>query len=1823
MEIAAQVAAAVSVSRGRVSVRICEHRGQTLALEVSLWEAQAGSSGRGSQMTASALASELMRQAFSGTSVLRSQPLLTKISAANLLLGSAKSRLGSGAPVPAIDGEANRLTPRASAFAVTPALQVERHPSVMEAHKVHHVQQHPLPHQQPPALPFPAQQDREGFQRHPSANQVQDLHQVLWGRDESGGGQIEMARGTKGTTLAGQQQQQQQREQDRAQGFRPVRPLVRRPVVASPGNGSDKTCANPRPAPDAGASRVPSKGSDGSERGVEHTPSGSPKPLKEKHFIKLLERKKMIPNIMSYDEVSAKFKVWTRDTGGVLLYSHFKHVIVEILNQHKKAAKVAMEQRSHRRPSTRALPGAAAENAGDLAGMAGIEQNQRQEYATQMAKEETLRRQQAQQLADNERAMLQIKLKQRDSGRQHMRQTGGEGCGGSRQGETVAAGEVTRQQAQRPRPPTARITSPSGQVTNVVRGLRNHASNHQFFSAMTQAFDSLGLREKDVASHSATQVVHADAVDGPAPQNEMEGEGSSTTYYKHQARGILPPPAKPTQNNLTTPDVGMPYVVEAYGNKVSVSPLAEPHAAHEGEGSDLELEEDREIGLSADASYRMSLIAAAWQDAGLEPPASWNKWTSQEGLEPGDSQMYLDPSTHCISPVSTHGMSRNVSRENLTHVIRSVEKMVSISPTRERRGGSGATWEGKERPGEEHEQPQAMEQQVQQAFGPTQQEDANLNYPDPSWAGGRRETVGKEARPDFAGPPPAALCVRLELDFRLSDLSANHQAQEFCKDLVIDLAEALYVSTDRLKVVSLHGERVLATVLVYPPARGNDDERSALALIHEICLQAEDDSSILIEEGHVTCRLLHVEGPLKPPQDAVDAHIAEPSDPRDGADETGESGNDRQAGPNRSSGHSGTTRDGNGGSGGAGGAGGAGAGGGATVGGVISTHMQEESGVVVSSMKRMRPPPSAASLVSMAGSNVTDRHGSIDFGGVIPEASNESRFTSNESAEPLTPAWTGLLDTASNMTNERGSWRGASLATKPFPSMNPAHSTVASESKCFTKYPDRPTDRIDDRNYQTTDFRRRRNEGCEPQEAPRRGDSKDSTPSSRSLSDAMTKVTKSSRRRFKSDASTADVDVELELVLDMEIDDIRTLGAEVGVSFDDALDDFRDAISCDVAHAVGGRRDKVHVLGLRAGSVIVHLLLEAGICGKQMSPFEAATLLQSQILDTASPLKQGMYTCCAQFMVIKDTITSALGNPDEELAAHVTRDAGGMNKERQVDKRRGSLSTTPVSEPDFSQSTLNSTQNSFSSITHYQQQQVSPSMGRELAAHVPHAARNMPSFNINRGGTPEDDQDRELALPTTCYCHVDMLAFPRLHGYLLMSSDASHSAAAKGQVEDIARKNSLLAEYSATRKDSSAVDLDLQPSADKENKKKNLWDKLKNKIRGKKGATGKKKAVAAYQKLWFEIDPVRFQLAWCKDSGSSEEDKDTLDLKHCVVAECRFEDVKRQHVFQVSESRGQHRRLLIGASDIEEYEIWQTTLKTMTEKPSTDVSTHGSKEEKVWSFFVELLRRDIARCLSRYHAVRWDQVQVRVLWEDMWEQDCAGSVPSIPSQNGLRKMSSVSGASAPERYRYVARISFEAAEDVGSANEATELYKMFRLALSGAASGNMSFLKWRPGSCKLKSILCDGHWSGGHLHFLAGTSSNLNIFADGQRHKFQAEWSSMIGSADESLPVHNKEDHAVAVDHSRYASRDSSRRGPFEGVLAVLVHSIVDFSDTAGFMDKTDPFVELKVGHRKVRITERDSKKMNPKNPSQNQLFSHLLSSLSVSACNSRAVSPD
>jgi hypothetical protein len=39
--------------------------------------------------------------------------------------------------------------------------------------------------------------------------------------------------------------------------------------------------------------------------------------------------------------------------------------------------------------------------------------------------------------------------------------------------------------------------------------------------------------------------------------------------------------------------------------------------------------------------------------------------------------------------------------------------------------------------------------------------------------------------------------------------------------------------------------------------------------------------------------------------------------------------------------------------------------------------------------------------------------------------------------------------------------------------------------------------------------------------------------------------------------------------------------AAKNVDFQDALIDFKEAVACDVAHAVAGRRDKVHVLGIQ------------------------------------------------------------------------------------------------------------------------------------------------------------------------------------------------------------------------------------------------------------------------------------------------------------------------------------------------------------------------------------------------------------------------------------------------------------------------------------------------------------------------------------------------------------------------------------------------------------------------------------------------------------------
>jgi len=101
----------------------------------------------------------------------------------------------------------------------------------------------------------------------------------------------------------------------------------------------------------------------------------------------------------------------------------------------------------------------------------------------------------------------------------------------------------------------------------------------------------------------------------------------------------------------------------------------------------------------------------------------------------------------------------------------------------------------------------------------------------------------------------------------------------------------------------------------------------------------------------------------------------------------------------------------------------------------------------------------------------------------------------------------------------------------------------------------------------------------------------------------------------RSAANAANENVNMDLVLDMDMADI--LGFE---------STFKEAVVQDVADAVGGRRDKVHVLALEAGSIIVKLRLETGVCGQNRGLSDVARELQQQAEDAGSALKRGRIT---------------------------------------------------------------------------------------------------------------------------------------------------------------------------------------------------------------------------------------------------------------------------------------------------------------------------------------------------------------------------------------------------------------------------------------------------------------------------------------------------------------------------------------------------------------------------------------------------------------------
>jgi hypothetical protein len=201
----------------------------------------------------------------------------------------------------------------------------------------------------------------------------------------------------------------------------------------------------------------------------------------------------------------------------------------------------------------------------------------------------------------------------------------------------------------------------------------------------------------------------------------------------------------------------------------------------------------------------------------------------------------------------------------------------------------------------------------------------------------------------------------------------------------------------------------------------------------------------------------------------------------------------------------------------------------------------------------------------------------------------------------------------------------------------------------------------------------------------------------------------------------------------------------------------------------------------------------------------------------------------------------------------------------------------------------------------------------------------------------------------TMYCILDMNVFPRLHGWLFMS-EGSTGQHAESAGNLLARTDSSQSLVHLDRTGSLAPQVaspDMGGGSDK--KSKSLWTKLKHKVRGKKSKKNRKGGLSAYQKYYFEVDPLRLQLHWTKDETDEEDSKHCLDLKVCRITECRFEDVKRQHVFLVSEVSGLKRRIHIAAGDNEEYEIWRMTLKTISEKALFEGNPEalGTKEQRV------------------------------------------------------------------------------------------------------------------------------------------------------------------------------------------------------------------------------------------------------------------------------------
>jgi len=98
---------------------------------------------------------------------------------------------------------------------------------------------------------------------------------------------------------------------------------------------------------------------------------------------------------------------------------------------------------------------------------------------------------------------------------------------------------------------------------------------------------------------------------------------------------------------------------------------------------------------------------------------------------------------------------------------------------------------------------------------------------------------------------------------------------------------------------------------------------------------------------------------------------------------------------------------------------------------------------------------------------------------------------------------------------------------------------------------------------------------------------------------------------------------------------------------------FKLSVTNDVADAVGARRDKVLVVSLDAGSIIVHMGLEQGICDDGRSGEDVALQLATQAADDSSALHQGKYTRMARTVRVEQTSNATTAAHPHDL--EVTR----------------------------------------------------------------------------------------------------------------------------------------------------------------------------------------------------------------------------------------------------------------------------------------------------------------------------------------------------------------------------------------------------------------------------------------------------------------------------------------------------------------------------------------------------------------------------------------